>query len=646
MTELLPFLVVGLFTGALYGLAAIGLVLTYRTSGTFNFGHGAIAAGAAFLFYTLRVNHGWPWPLAAAMTVFLFGLVGGLLLELVTRGLGEVPGVVAIVATIGILLGTQGLLYLIYGDVTRTFPEFLPTSGFTVSGVLITWSQVISVGIAAVCAAGLYAFLRYSRLGVSMRAVVDNTTLTGLTGESASRTRWVAWSIGSAFAAMSGILLAPTLGLDPGLLTFLVVQAFGAAAIGRFSSLPLTYVGGFVVGVAAAIATKYFTNPPLSGLPSTVPFLVLIVVLLVVPVRSLPRQTSVGRNMTAEPLRLPVSTKWAGGAVLLLAALFVPQVVGTRLPLWINGMTYVILFGSLALLVWVSGQISACHMAFAALGVSNMAHFSRGMPWLAALLLAGVATIPVGALVAIPALRLSGIYLALITLGFGVLMQNILYPSSWMFSTNLRVTADRPHFWFVHGETDKNYYYVVLAFAVLSLVMIAMIYRGRLGRLLRAMSETPTMLTTHGLSVAVSRLLVFCFSAFLAGIAGALSLAQTGTASGVTYGPVQSLLLLAVLAVSGVRLLSSAVIAALLLAVLPGYVSAVGIDNFGVNRQIFAFGVTALFASLLMAHRAAISSWCGEHYAQRVERLHRSPVRFRTRRAAGQPVPALGGTER
>jgi branched-subunit amino acid ABC-type transport system permease component len=643
VTELLPFLVVGVFTGSLYGLAAMGLVLTYRTSGTFNFGHGGIAAGAAFFFYSLRVNHGWSWPFAAAATVILFALVGGTVLELVTRGLGDVPSVVSIVATIGILLATQGVLYLIYGDDTRIFPEFLPTSGFTISGVSITWSQVISVTIAATCAAGLYAFLRFSKLGVSMRAVVDNTTLTELTGESAGRIRWVSWTIGAGFAAMSGILLAPTLGLDPALLSFLVVQAFGAAAIGRFSSLPMTYVGGFVVGVAASLATRYFTSQSLSGLPSTVPFLVLIVVLLLLPARSLPRQTSVGRNLIAEPLRLPVRVKVIGATLMLGAAVMVPRVVGSRIPLWISAMTYVILFGSLALLVWVSGQISACHMAFAALGVTNMAHFSPHMPWLAAVILAGVATVPVGALVAIPALRLSGLYLALITLGFGVLMQNVLFPSSWMFSTHLRVTAERPTFLGINGSDDGTYYYVVLSFAIASLAVIAMIYRGRLGRLLRAMSETPTMLTTHGLSVAICRLLVFCFSAFLAGLAGALSLAQTGSASGVSYGPVQSLLLLAVLAVSGVRLLSSAVVAALLLAVLPGYLSAVGIEQFGVNRQILAFGLTALIASLLLAHRAAIRGWCDLQLAVHAERARRSPVRARARQVAARRVPALGG---
>src|SRR5438552_7712360 len=183
MKALLPFLVTGVVTGSLYGLTALGLVLTYRTSGVFNFGHGAIAAGAAFLFYTLHVTHHIAWPLAALLTLVGFGVIVGWVMERITRGLGDVPEAVVVVATVGILLGVDGYLFLQYGAVSRNFPAFLPTSGFTVEGVNVTWGQVISVIIATAGAAGLYLFLRRSRLGVAMRAVVDNPTLVALSGE-------------------------------------------------------------------------------------------------------------------------------------------------------------------------------------------------------------------------------------------------------------------------------------------------------------------------------------------------------------------------------------------------------------------------------------------------------------------------------
>lgn len=630
MNDLIPFLVVGVFTGSLYGLAAMGLVLTYRTSGIFNFGHGAVAAGAAYFFHTLHDNHGWSWPAAGATTVLVFGLVVGFVLEGLTRRLGEAPSVISIVATIGVLLTAQGLLFLIYGSVAQPFPEFLPTSGFSISGVLVTWSQIISVAVATSAAAGLYLFLRFTRLGVSMRAVVDNTTLTGLAGESATRIRTAAWVIGSAFAALSGILLAPSLGLDPTLLTLLVVQAFGAAAIGRFASLPMTYMGGLIVGVVAAVATNYMTEPPFNGVPSTVPFLALILILLVVPVRSLPRQTASIRNLAPDPLRAPMPIKAAGGVTVLGFAILAPTFVGARLPLWTNALVYVILFGSLALLVWLSGQISACHCAFAALGATNLSHFAEHMPWVLAVVCAALAAAPVGALVAIPALRLSGIYLALITLGFGVLMQNVFYPSSLLFGMGVHVSAKRPEIWFSNSSSDKAYYYVVLIFAALSCLAITLIYRGRLGRLLRAMSEAPTMLSTHGLSVWLSRLLAFSISAFFAALAGALALSQNGAASGVFYGPIQSLLLLAVLAVSGARLLRSTIVAAVLFAVVPGYLTVVGVHDFGTDRQILAFGLAAILAAVSATYRDSIIMWFARQCALHTDRVLHGPVRART----------------
>src|SRR6266542_2086787 len=358
MSSIMPFIIVGVVSGSLYGLAGVGLVLTYRTSGVFNFGHGALAAGAAYLFYSLHVTHSLPWPVAAAITLLVFGVGVALAMERLTRSLGDVPEAVVVVATVGLLLGIQGLLWLQYGTSLRQFPEFLPTSGFDISGVTVTYAKVISVVIATVSAFGLYGFLRKHRLGVAMRAVVDNPTLLALSAESPRRVRLAAWSIGSVFAALSGILLAPTLGLDATLLTFLVVQAFGACAIGMFSSLPLTYLGGITVGLASSLATKYFSAAPFNGIPPAVPFLVLLVVLLAVPATRFPKRRASLRSLIPEVKPMPRRTAALLTGAVLLALAVIPAAVGTKLPVWIGGLHSLIVFGSLALLVWTSGQIS------------------------------------------------------------------------------------------------------------------------------------------------------------------------------------------------------------------------------------------------------------------------------------------------
>ena len=633
MNSILPFVIIGVATGSLYGLAGLGLVLTYRTSGIFNFGHGTIAAGAAFAFYSLHVTYRVPWPIAALIVIPVFAVVVGIVMERITRGLSDVPEAVVVVATVGILLGLEGLLYLLYGNLRRPFPDFLPVSGFTISSVIVTWAQIISVGVATTCALVLYAFLRWSRRGVAMQAVVDNPTLLSLAGERPARVRTQSWMIGSGFAALSGVLLAPVLGLDAHLLTFVVVQAFGAAAIGRFSSLPLTYAGGIVVGVVAALTTKY-TSGVFSGIPSAVPFLVLVAVLLALPASKLPKRRATLRALVAEPRPMPLRFKLPlvliGGGVLLV----LPELVGAKLAVWTSGVIYVIIFGSLGLLVWTSGQISLCHAAFVALGATTMSHLAGHLPWAVALLLAGLLTVPVGALVAIPAIRLSGIYLALGTLGFGVLMQNVIYPTSWMFGVSLAVSAPRPQWGPIDGRQGNWLYYVVLVVAAATMAVLALIAGGRLGRVLRAMSETPTMLSTHGLGVNMTRLIVFCVSAFFAGIGGALVVTQYGSAGSVGFGPLQSLMLLAVLAISGTRLLRSSILAALLFAVVPGY-----LGSFDLNRQTFGFGVVAIAAALVIARRPQIAEWLARNARASGNRLRECPTTGR-RRPATQTLVA------
>jgi branched-subunit amino acid ABC-type transport system permease component len=619
--ELLPFLVTGVVAGSLYGLAGLGLVLTYRTSGVFNFGHGAIAAGAAFLFYTLHDTHHLAWPLAAFITVGLFAVVVGSVLDLVTRPLAGAPDALVVVATVGIFLAIEGALYLIYGDATRAFPAFLPTHGFGLEGVTVSWGELISIAIAAGGAVGLYLFLQRARLGVAMRAVVDNPTLVRLSGDRADRIRRAGWIIGSATAAVSGMLLAPSLNLDANLLTLLVVQAFGACAIGYFTSLPLTFVGGLVVGVAASVATKYIQHPPFNGIPLSMPFLVLIAVLLIVPPRKLPRPRAAYAGLTGRAVTLSRTTKLVSAAVGAVVLLVIPAVVGTRLPVWISGLSYVVIFASLALLVWGSGQISLCHAAFLAVGATTMSHLTHdGVPWLLALLLAGLLTMPIGALVAIPAIRLSGIYLALATLGFGILMQDVIYGTSLMFGGQLQAHVNRPHLGFIDAADDKWLYYVTLAVVVVCVAAMIALTRARFGRLLRAMAQTPTMLSTQGLGVNLTRLIVFCISAFFAGIGGALALTQTGSANAVTYAPVDSLLLIAVLAICGTRVIRSAVLAALLLGVLPGYVT------FSQDRQTLVFGVAAIVAAVALARRAQITAWLGRAGAISASRRHRGPA--------------------
>jgi ABC-type branched-subunit amino acid transport system permease subunit len=172
-----------------------------------------------------------------------------------------------------------------------------------------------------------------------------------------------------------------------------------------------------------------------------------------------------------------------------------------------------------------------------------------------------------------------------------------------MFTRALTVSVPRPQVGPFDGTDDKQFYYLVLIITGLCIAAMWLLVRSRLGRLLRAMSETPTALTASGLSVSMSRLIVFSISAFFAGIAGALAVTQFGSASGIGYGPIQSLLLVAVLAICGTRLLSSSILAAILLTIIPGYFT-----KFDANQQMFAFGVLAVAASIVIGKRDVLRS--------------------------------------
>lgn len=643
MSDILPFLIAGIVTGSLYGVTAMGLVLTYRTSGIFNFGHGAIAAGAAYLFYELRTLHGMPWPVAGFVCVFVAAPLLGATLEVVGRGLAGATPAAKIVATVGIFLAIQGTLTFHYGSSTIVFEPFLPQRVYEVAGVRIGADQIIVTLLGLALAVGLSAFLRYTRLGIAMRGMVDDPSLLDLTGASHSGIRLASWVIGSCFAALSGLLIAPTIGLDPLLLTMLVVQAFGAAVIGRLASLPLTYAGGLIIGVLAALLTKYVSgHAALAGLPASVPFIVLFGVLLTSRRGRLSEAGTVRVGRVQRRLPVPVTRGLVVATAVLLLA--VPELVGTRLSVYTNGLIFALVFLSLRLLVRSSGQVSLCHAAFAAIGAAAFSHLSHGLglPWPLAVVGAGLAAMPVGALVAIPAIRLSGLYLALATFGFGVLVERLGFTTALMFGqVGARVTP-RPQaeIFGLRLAGDRGFYYVVLTVVVLGVLVVRAVDATRLGRLLKGLAGSPLTLTTQGATVNITRVLVFAISAALAGVAGALFGALSGSTNGTPFNSLQSLLWLAVLAIAGSGRFSAAFVAAGLLAVVPSYLT----DPRQVELLPVAFGLAALATSTLQGSAAGLTASLRRSVAGRREPERSGPAAARWSGAMGRRAVAPEGT--
>jgi ABC-type branched-subunit amino acid transport system ATPase component/branched-subunit amino acid ABC-type transport system permease component len=610
VNDLLPFVVIGLTAGSVYGLAGTGLVLTYKTSGVFNFAYGAIAAVAAFVFYWLWQRQGVDWRIAAFLSILVLGPLMGLLLELLTRMLARVSTEFQVVGMVGLALGISGALTLWSSSWSDTptalqFPAYLPTETFTVGSVNIGYDQAITMGIALVATILLWLFFRYARLGVAMRAVVDNPDLVNVTGTNPIAVRRWSWMIGTVFAAMSGALLAPTIGLNSLLLILLVVQAFGAAAVGYFSNLPLTYIGGLAIGIASSVSTKYVGSISwLGGLPASLPFIVLFIALLVTPKRLLVQRRTPPPPPPRSTYTAPPGVIIGFAVIVVVALAFVPNLVGNNLSFWTVGLLTVILFLSLGLLVRESGQVSLCQYAFAAVGAAAFCHFAadHGVPWFPALILAGLVAVPVGLIIAVPAIRLSGVFLALATLGFGITLERMLYLQDIMFGpTADGLHATRPSF----ATSDKDYYYVILGAVVVCSILVVAVVRGRLGRLLLGLRDSPLALDTEGATTNVTRVLVFCISAFLAGIFGALYAGFVGSVTGATFPSFNSLTILAVvvLAVGGAPWY--AVSAAAFFSVIPSYID---IENIQSYIQIF-FGLAVVFVGLRATHPPTVPMW-------------------------------------
>jgi ABC-type branched-subunit amino acid transport system ATPase component/branched-subunit amino acid ABC-type transport system permease component len=603
--NLLPFIVAGLASGAVYGLAGVGLVLTYKTSGIFNFAYGTISTAAAFIFYTLYIRHGLPWWLAALISVTVVGLVFGLGIERLARAATGSPLGTRVVATVGLLTFIEAGVILIYGEDYHAVKGFLGNGTFHIGSTAVTWAQLIIMIVAIIATAILYLYFRRTRGGVAMRAVVDDPSLLDLAGTSPIAVRRRAWIIGTSFAAISGILLVQLLGeVDPTTLTLLVVQAFAAAAVGAFTSLPLTFGGGIALGIGAALCTKYFHNGLWSGLAASLPFILLMAVLLFTPRWRLAEQTLLVRRPPT-PWRAPMRVQMGGGLCVLVFLGFAPFFVGLHLDAWTSLLTYVILFASLGLLVRTAGEVSLCQVSFLAIGVAAFSHLTvqHHLPWLVALLVAAAITLPVGALLAIPAIRLSGLYLALVSLGFGLVLQYMFYSQNYMFGSNgIGLTIARPSLSWVDVSSDRGYYYLVLVITVLIAGLLVVLTNGRLGRLLRALAASPTGLATSGASVNVTRVLVFCLAAAIAAIAGVLSAGVIGVVSSDNYPPLLSLTYFVVIMIAGGREPWYALFAGAGVALLPIYVQNSNIDNY----LTLAFGLFAMVYVMVPPERRGV----------------------------------------
>jgi len=530
MEQFLAYGIVGLSTAAIYAVIGSGLVLTYTTTGVFNFAYGAAGMLAAFTYWQLTIGWRWPVPVALAVVLLIAAPAFGLLAERVVirpvQGLGEAQ---RLVVTVAMLSGLIAVAEWIWNpNVARTLPPFFPGSAsLHVGPATLTWQQVITMIVAVAVAAGLRLLLYNTRIGTQMRATVDDRALAGLTGADPDRANRYAWIFSTQLAAVGGILIAPELTLDATQLSLLIVSAYTAAVFGRLRNLPMTFVGAVVVGLLQAYLTGYLPqSTALNGLQNAAPALLLFLALLVFPHGRLR-----GKSIRLRPVPLP---SLRGTAVFALATAGIGVVIETVLrksDMVANGSIFSL--GLIALsfvpLSGYAGQISLCQLSMAAIGALVWAHLAPDGQWWA-LIVAVIVAAAAGAVVAVPALRLSGIYLALGTAAFAVILDQ------WVFSipsinvggvhislfSQGSVNVTGPSVFGVHLGTGRDLMVLAAVFLALASFGVALLRRGRFGRRLIALRDSEAAYAMLGGNLLLAKVAVFALAAGIAGLGGAL----------------------------------------------------------------------------------------------------------------------------
>jgi branched-chain amino acid transport system permease protein len=593
METFLQYTILGLVTGGVYAIAASGLVVTYTTSGIFNFAHGAIAMLAAFAYWQVRFDWGWPAPLALVAVLGVAApLLGALIYGVVMRGLRGTSEVTRIVVPVSVMLGFLALATWIWDPTPREPRLFLMFFGadntVSIAGVNITWHELLAMVLAAVIALALRFLFFRTRNGVAMRAVVDDPDLLELNAGRPERLAMLSWALGAFLAALAGILITPIQGsaMSATALTLLVIDVFAAAMFGRLRSLPRTFVGALVLGLAGSYVIGYFPADRwtwTSNFRVSLPMIALFVVLLFLPQDRL-RGATILR--TRERFRLPSVRSAVVAALALVGVMFLlrEMLAPTAINYMAFSMTAAIVALSLVLLTGYAGEINLAVLSFGAIGAIVVHHYGvsgsggGARSTLGGYLLAALVCAVIGALVALPSLRLRGLYLALSTMAFGVFVTNMvlreiterklpLLHTEFSIFPSGNLTVPRPKIGPVDLAAMPTFLMAVTVLFAVTGVGLVVLRRSSYGRRLTALKDSPAASATLGQSPVALKLSVFMMSAAIAGVGGALMTSQLGSANLDRYDIFLSLSLLMLTVVGGIGYVSGALFGGILFGV-------------------------------------------------------------------------------
>lgn len=612
-------LVFGLAQGGAIALLGAGIVTIHRGSGVLNLAQGAMAMFATYIAVAVAGGTGThsarPLLLGAVVGIASGAALGLLVDRVAMRPLVGRPPVVRMTATLGVLYVLVSFSQLVWGATTRSTPSLFGAGGHRLGTVVVSNDSIGVALVALLLAVGLGLFYQRTRLGTAVRAVADDREVAGLGG---IRVQWVGglcWALGGGAAAIAGVLLSPTLGLNSFILTLLVIQALAAALTGRLQHLLPTLLGGVGIGVLTALTRAILehvtaSSPPtwinLTDVQDGVALLWMIGALLLW--RRGSREGSGQAPNRAEPA---VRTDPVGRAVsiglLVVLALVVPMVLhASTLYLVTIGGAYAIAILSLVVVTGMAGQFSLAQASFMGVGAFAAAHLIHDAHisyWLA-LPLAAVIAVPFGAFVGWISLRASGVMTAVLTLGAGSVITGLLLTATFNGGGLGSMTLTRPD-----GLNDPvRYCWFVLAILGALIAFVVALRNRRTGRVLTAVRDSEVAARSVGVNVARARVMAFAVSAFLAAIGGVLYAGTSGVAAASSFGPFNSISLVASGVVGGLGSSAGAVIGGLLQSTGPSFVSGLpGLSGLADPGDVAGILLGALLLVQVTAFPAGIS---------------------------------------
>lgn len=625
------YILLGSSAGAIVAALGLGLVVTFQGSGVVNFAQGAMAMWSAYVYADLR-RGAYPFPVpglparyhfaddvgfvaAFSLAVLTAGLLGLAIYLFIFRPLYRAPALAKIVASVGLLIALTALVERRFAaDVSLRVGQILPSEPVRIADGLTVprdglWLAIVVVAVAVV----LRIVSRRTRLGLAIRAAAGNEKGAILLGYSPTMLAACSFVLAAIVTSAVAILAAPMISLSSTVFTFgYLLPALGAALVGGFRSITWTVVTGFAIGMGQSVFTKLQLEIdwwPEYGAREGVPFLLILLVMTLRGER-LPDRGAVDNwqlpavppaRVTRVSFGIPVAAAVAG--VLLLGPLWQAAIMTTVIAVAL-ALSFVVLIG-------FGGQTSLAQMAFAGVGAFALARLTTmwGVPFPVAPILAALVATVVGAAVALPALRLRGSNLAIVTMAGGVAVAEFVFKNPLFVGDLTTGGGEVPNpklgdwdFGLVLGNQSSRPVFGLFLIAVVAVLGLAVgnLRRSGTGRRMLAVRSNERAASACGISTTNVKLVLFAMSAFIAGVAGVLTAYRFGSVSPTSYGAVASLAVLAFAYLGGITSVSGAVTA--------GVVAASGVAFYSASQVFSALGQWQTFVGGVLLVVTAIQN--------------------------------------